>query len=128
MSSWSFQLEGQIFNSVEIIFASHMDMKDKVLNPDPRVCRSVVCLYIHGFESLWKFMIQHLIGEAQGVRGTPVSGCVMACCRRLLCSVLIPSWYSISIIVLVVVILRRSMLPGSIDGPGHTGFFVQVFT
>ena len=63
---------------MEIISASHVDVKDKVLNPDPRVCRSVVCLYVHGFESLWKFMIQHLIGEASGVRGTPVFGCVMA--------------------------------------------------
>ena len=80
MPSWSFQLEGQVFNGVEIISASHVDMKDKVLNPDPRVCDSVVCLYIHGFESLWKFMIQHFIGEAQGVCSTPVIGCVIACC------------------------------------------------
>ena len=62
--SWSFQLEGPVFDGVEIVSASHMDMEDEVLNPDPRVCRSVVCLYVHGFESLWKFVIQHLIGEA----------------------------------------------------------------
>ena len=48
---------------MEIVSASHMDMEDKVLNPDPRVCCSVVCLYVYGFESLWKFMVQHLIGE-----------------------------------------------------------------
>ena len=64
MPSWSFQLEGQVFDGVEIVSASHMDMEDEVLNPDPRVCRSVVCLYVHGLESLWKFVIQHLIGEA----------------------------------------------------------------
>ena len=63
MLSWSFQVEGQVFDGVGIISASHVDMKDKVLNPDPRVCRSVVRLYVHGFESLWKFVIQHLIGE-----------------------------------------------------------------
>ena len=63
MPSWSFQLEGQVFDGVEIISASHVDVKDKVLNPDPRVCCSVVCLYVYGFESLWKFMVQHLIGE-----------------------------------------------------------------
>ena len=51
------------FDDVEIVSVSHMDMEDEVLNPDPRVCRSVVCLYVHGFESLWEFMIQHLIGE-----------------------------------------------------------------
>ena len=64
MPSWSFQLEGQVFDGVEIISASHVDMEDKVLDPDPRVCHAVVCLYVHGFESLGKFMIQHLIGEA----------------------------------------------------------------
>ena len=78
MPSWSFQLEGQVFNGMEIISASHVDVKDKVLYPDPGVCRSVICLYIQGFKSLWKFMIQHLIGEAQGVRATPVFGCVVA--------------------------------------------------
>ena len=66
MSSWSFQLEGKIFDGVEIVPMSHVYVKDKILNPDPRVCRSVVCLYIHGFKSLWKFMIQHLIGESTG--------------------------------------------------------------
>ena len=80
MPSWSFQHEGQVFNGMEIISASHVDMKDKVLNPDPRVCRSAVHLYIHGFESLWEFMIQHFIDEAQGVRGAFVSGLVVACC------------------------------------------------
>ena len=64
MPSWSFQLEGQVFDGVEIISASHMDMEDEVLNPEPRVYRSVVRLYVHRFESLWKFVIQHLIGEA----------------------------------------------------------------
>ena len=78
MSSWSLQLEGQVFYGVEANSASHVDVEDKVLNPDPKVCHSVVCLYIHGFKSLWKFMIQHLIGEAQGVRSTPVFGRVMA--------------------------------------------------
>ena len=64
MPSLSFQLEGRVFDGVEIISASHVDVKDKVLNPDPRVCHSVVCLYVHEFESFWKFVVQHLIGEA----------------------------------------------------------------
>ena len=64
MPSSSYQLEGQVFNGVELVSASHMDMEDEVLNPDPRVYRSVVRLYVHGLESLWKFMIQYLIGEA----------------------------------------------------------------
>ena len=62
--SWSLQLEGKVFDGMEVIPMSHVDMKDKILNPDPRVRRSVVCLYVHGFESLWKFVIQHLVDEA----------------------------------------------------------------
>ena len=61
--SWPFELEGYVLDGVEIISSSHMDMEDIVLNPDPRVCCSVVCLYVYGFESLWKFMVQHLVGE-----------------------------------------------------------------
>ena len=40
-----------------------MDMEDVVLNLDPRVCGPVVRLYVHWFESFWKFVVQHLIGE-----------------------------------------------------------------
>ena len=105
-----------------------MDMDDIVLNLDPRVCCSVICLYVYGFESLWKFMVQHLIGEAQGVCGTPVFGYAVACSRQLLYSVLIPGWYSINVIVLVALILCWSALPRSIDGPGHTGLFIQELT
>ena len=64
---------------MEIISVSHVDVEDKVLNPDPRVCRSVVWLYVHGFESLWKFVNQHLVGETQGVHSPSVPGHVMAC-------------------------------------------------
>ena len=78
MPSWSFELEGQVFDGVEIISSSHMDVKNKVLNPDRRARRSVVCLDVYGFKPLWKFMIQHLVGETQGVCGTPVLDCVVA--------------------------------------------------
>ena len=63
MPSWSFKLEGQVLDGVEIIAAGHMDMEDKVLNPDPRVCAPVICLYVHWFESFWEFVVQHLIDE-----------------------------------------------------------------
>ena len=63
MPSWPFKLEGQVFNGMEIVSASHMNMEDKVLDPDSRVCGPIVRLYVYGFESLWKFMVQHLIGE-----------------------------------------------------------------
>ena len=60
---------------------SHVDAKNKVLNPDRSVCPSVICLDVYGFKPLWKFMIQHLIGEAQGVRGSPIFDCVVAWVR-----------------------------------------------
>ena len=63
MPSCPFKLEGQVFNGMEIVSASHMDMEDKVLNLDTRVCGPVVLLYVHWFESFWEFVVQHLIGE-----------------------------------------------------------------
>ena len=125
MPSWPFQLEGKVFDGVEVIPTSHVDMKDKILNLDPRVCCSVVCLYFHGFESLWKFVIQHLFSEAQGVHSPSVSGRVAACCRLLLRPVLIPDWYLISMTVVVTIIPHRSMSSGPIDGPGRTGLLVE---
>ena len=63
MPSWPFKLEGQVFNGMEIVSTSHMDVEDEVLYLDSRVCGSVVRLYVHRFESLWKFIVQDLIGE-----------------------------------------------------------------
>ena len=48
---------------MEIVSTSHMNMEDEVLYPDSRVCGPVVRLYVHRFESLWEFVIQHLISE-----------------------------------------------------------------
>ena len=93
VSSWSLQLEGKVFDGVEVIPTSHVNMQDKILDPDPWVCRSVVCLYVHRFKALWEFMVQYFFGEAQGVSSPSVSGRVVACSRLLLCPVLIPNWY-----------------------------------
>ena len=51
MPSWPFKLEGQVFNGMEIVSTSHMNMEDKVLYPDPRVGGPVVRLYVNWFES-----------------------------------------------------------------------------
>ena len=99
MSSWSLQLEGKVFDGVEVIPASHVYMQDKILDPDPWVCPFVVCLYIHRFKTLWKFMVQYFFGEAQGVSSPSVSGRVVACRRLLLCPVFIPNWYPIGMTV-----------------------------
>ena len=128
MPSWPFQLEGRVFDGVEVIPMGHVYMKDKILNPDPRVCCSVICLYVHGFEPLWKFVVQHLVGETQGVRGPSEPGHVVACCRRLLYPGLIPNWYLISMIILLTTILCQSAPSGPIDGPGRTNLFVQELT
>ena len=93
MSSWSLQLEGKVFDGVEVIPASHVYMQDKILDPDPWVCRSVVCLYVHRFKTLWKFVVQYFFGEAQGVSSPSVSGRIVACSRLWLCPGLIPNWY-----------------------------------
>ena len=63
MPSWPFKLEGQVFNGMEIVSTSHMDVEDEVLYLDSRVCGSVVRLYVHWLESFWEFVIQHLVSE-----------------------------------------------------------------
>ena len=63
MPGWPLKLEGQLFYGVEVISSSHVYVEDVVLDPDSRACCSVVCLYVYGFESRWKFIIQNLIGE-----------------------------------------------------------------
>ena len=68
-------------------------------------------------------MIQHLIGEAQGVHSPSVSSRVAACYRLLLLPVLILDWYLISMIIVVTTIPRRSTSSGPIDGSGRTGLF-----
>ena len=124
MLSWSLQLEGRVFDGVEVVPTSHVDIQDKILDPDPWVCHSVVCLYVHRFETLWKFMVQRLFGQAQGVSSPSISGRVVACRRLLLCPVLIPNWYPIGMIVLVTIVLRRGVSFRSIDGPSRAGFFI----
>ena len=124
MSSWSLQLEGKVFYGVEIIPTSHVNMQDKILDPDPWVCHSVVCLYVHRFKALWEFMVQYFFGEAQGVSSPSVSGRDVACRRLLLCLVFIPNWYLVGMIVLVTIVPRRGVSFRSVDGPGCTGLLV----
>ena len=125
MSSWSLHLEGKVFDGVEIIPTSHVNMQNKIVDPDPWVCRSIICLYVHMFETLWEFMVQYFFGEAQGVSSPSVSGRVVACRRLLLCLVFTPDWYAIGIIVLVTIVPRRGVSFRSIDGPSCAGLFFQ---
>ena len=81
-------------------------MQDKILDPDPWVCRSVVCLYVHRFKALWEFMVQYFFGEAQGVSRLSASGRIVACSRLLLCPVFIPNWYLAFMSIWVTIVLR----------------------
>ena len=36
MSSWPFKLQGQVFNGMEIVSMSHMDVEDEVVTDDMR--------------------------------------------------------------------------------------------
>ena len=128
MSSWSLLLEGKVFDGVEVIPTSHVNMQDKILDPDPWVCRSVVCLYVHRFKALWEFMVQYFFGEAQGVSSPSVSGRVVACSRLLLCPVFIPNWCLVVIIVLMTTVPRRGVSFRSVDGPSCTGLLIQLLT
>ena len=66
VSSWSFQLEGKIFDGMEVVPTSHVDVQDKTLDLAPWVCRSVVCLYVHRFKALWEFMVQYFFVKQRG--------------------------------------------------------------
>ena len=127
MPSWSLQFEGKVFDGMEVIPMSDVNMQDKILDPDPWVCRSVVCLYVHRFEALWEFMVQYFFGEAQGVSGPSVSGRVVACSRLLLCSGLTPNWYLACMSIWVSKAPRWGGSSRSIYGPSCTGLLVRMF-
>ena len=128
MSSWSLQLEGKVFDGVEVVPTSHVDMQDKILNPDPEVYHSVICLYVHRFKTQWKFVVQYLFGEAQRVSSPFVSGRAVACSRLLLCPEFIPNWYLACMSILVTVVPRGGVSFSSRNRPGCTGFLIQMLT
>ena len=113
---------------MEVIPTSHVYVQDKVLDLDPWVCSSVVCLYVHRFKALWEFMVQYFFGEAQGVSSPSVSGRAVACSRLLLCPVFIPNWYLIGIIVMTTTVPHRGVSFRSVDGPSCASFLIQVLT
>ena len=42
MPSWSFKLEWEVFDGVEIITAGHVDMKEIILDPYRRICCAII--------------------------------------------------------------------------------------
>ena len=92
VSSWPFEFQWEVFDGVEVVSPGHVDVENKVFNPNRRVRRSIICLDVYGFKPFWKIVFQYLIGEAKGVCGTPVSGCVVDWVRQLRCAVFVPRW------------------------------------
>ena len=64
MSSWSFKLEWEVFDGMEIIAAGHVDMKEIILDPYRRICCAIIRFDIYGFETLGDLMIHYFICEA----------------------------------------------------------------
>ena len=107
---------------------SHVYVQDKVLDPDPWVCRSILCLYVHRFKAPWELMVQYFISKAQGVSSPSVSGRVVACRRLLLRSMFIQNWCLVVIIVLTTTVPRQGVSFRSVDGPSCASFLLQVLT
>ena len=62
---------------MQIITASRVDVEEEILNPYSGICCTIIQFDIYRFESLWKFMVQHLIGETLGVCGASVPGYIL---------------------------------------------------
>ena len=55
MPGWSFKLEWEVFDGMEIITAAHVDMKEIVFDPNRVVCCAIIRFNIHGFKNLRGF-------------------------------------------------------------------------
>ena len=64
----------EVFNGVEIISASHVNVEQKIFDPYGGIRRSIILVDVHGFEPLRKLVLHYLISKAHGVCGTSASG------------------------------------------------------
>ena len=64
MPRWSFKLEWEIFDGVEIVSAGHMDMKEIIFDPNRGVCCAIVGFDINGFKPFRDLMIHYFVSEA----------------------------------------------------------------
>ena len=64
MPSWSFKLEWEVLDGVEIVTADHMDMKEIIFDPNRGVCCAIVGFNVHGFKPFRDLMIHYFICEA----------------------------------------------------------------
>lgn len=61
---WSLQLQGKVFNVVEVISASHVNVEKKIFNPYGGVRRSIILLDVHGFKPFQELVLHYFIGKA----------------------------------------------------------------
>ena len=64
MPSWSFKLEWEILDGVEIVTAGHMDMKEIIFDPNRGVRCAIIGFNVHGFKPFGDLMIHYFIYEA----------------------------------------------------------------
>ena len=64
MQSWSFKLEWEVFDGVEIVAAGHMDVKEIIFDPNRGVCCAIVGFDINGFKPFRDLMIHYFVSEA----------------------------------------------------------------
>ena len=70
MPCWSLQLQGKVFNGMEVTSVSHVNKEKKIFYPYGGVRRSIVLLDVHGFKPFRKLVLHYLIGKAHRVCGT----------------------------------------------------------
>ena len=78
MPSWPFELEWEVFNGMEIISSSHVDVEDEILDPYCGIGCAVVRFNVDRLEPLGEFVIKYFICEAERVCGASISGRVVA--------------------------------------------------
>jgi hypothetical protein len=62
--SWPLELEGQVFDGVEVISSCHVDVEEEILNPYGWVSCPIVLFYVYGFKPFWELMPHYLICKA----------------------------------------------------------------
>ena len=74
MPCWSFQLYREVFNGVEVISTSHVNVDKKIYNPYGRIHRSIILLDVHGFKPFRKLVLRYFIDKAHRVCSTSIPG------------------------------------------------------
>ena len=64
MPSWSFKLEWEILDGMEIVAAGHMDVEKIIFDPNRGVCCAIVGFDVYGFKPLGDLMIHYFVSEA----------------------------------------------------------------